>query len=116
MVNLQEVYNRLQETKKKQKEIRNAIKDALSTSAEYQEVLEKIKNLRVKKQQIEAGVTSDFSGELAKMDEYIIDLKSDNMLLSDAAISQLMKGETVEITDEYNNKYEPIFSVRFKKI
>jgi len=116
MVEIQEVYNRVQETKKKQKDVRSALKDAFSVSAEYQELLEKIKALRVKKQQMEAAIKSDFKGELEKMEEYALDLKSDAMLLSDAAMTKLMKGETVELTDEYNNKYEPIFSVRFKKV
>jgi predicted nuclease with TOPRIM domain len=116
MVEIQEVYNRVQETKKKQKDVRSALKDAFSVSAEYQEVLEKIKALRVKKQQMEAAIKSDFKGELEKMEEYALDLKSDAMLLSDAAMTKLMKGETVELTDEYNNKYEPVFSVRFKKV
>jgi len=31
-------------------------------------------------------------------------------------MTKLMKGETVEVKDEYDNTYEPIFSVRFKKI
>jgi len=115
MANLQEVYTRLQETKKKQKEIRGALKEALMSSTEYQELLDKIKAMRIKKQQIEAAIRADFSGELEKMEEYALDIKSDSMLLSDAAMSKLMKGESVEITDEYNNRYEPIFSVRFKK-
>jgi predicted nuclease with TOPRIM domain len=116
MVDIQEVYNRLQETKKKQKDVRSTLRDALSTSAEYQELLEKIKAMRTKKQQMEAAIKSDFSGEMDKMEEYALDMKSDNMLLSDAAMTKLMKGETVELTDEYNNKFEPIFSVRFKKV
>ncbi len=116
MVDIQDVYNRVQETKKKQKDVKSALRDAFSTSTSYQEVLEKIKELRVKKQQIETSIKADFSGEMEKMEEYALDLKSDNMLLSDAAMTKLMKGETVELTDEYNNKYEPVFSVRFKKV
>lgn len=115
MANLQEVYNRIQETKKKQKDIRGALRDALLLSSEHQDITDKIKTMRIKKQQIEAAVKADFSSELDKIEEYALDLKSDMMLLSDAAMSKLMKGETVEITDEYDNRYEPIFSVQFKK-
>lgn len=116
MVDIQEVYNRMQEVRKKQKDIRAALKDAMATSAEYQEILEKIKTLRAKKQQIEAAIRSGFTSELEKMEEYALDIRSDNILLSDAAMTKLMKGETVAITDEYDNKYEPIFSVKFKKV
>lgn len=115
-VDLQEVYSRIQETKKKIKDIRTAYKDALSSTGSYAEIKEKIQALQMKKKQIEAGVKEGFTGELEKMDEYNLDLKSDTMLLTDAAMSKLMKGETVELIDEYNNKYEPEFSVKFKKV
>ncbi len=115
MANLQEIYNRIAENKKKQKEIRTAYKEALAGSAEYQELMEKKKTLSVKIKQIEASYKQEFNSELTKIDDLKIDLASDLELLNDAALTQLMKGETVEITDEYDNKYEPVFSVKFKK-
>lgn len=115
MQDIQEIFNRIQEVKKKQKDIRTAYKDALATSGEYKEIAEKMKTLRERKKQIEASVKADFSGELTKLEDYAIDLESDNTMLSDAALSKLMKGETVEVKDEYDNAYEPVFSVKFKK-
>ncbi len=115
MVHIQEIFNRLEETKRKQKEIRKAYKEALANSSEYQEIVEKIKVLRDRRKQIEDTVRADFSSEFTKLDDYKIDIASDMELLSDAALTQLMKGETVEIKDEYDNKYEPVFSVKFKK-
>ena len=115
MATLQEIFNRIAETKKKQKDIRSAYKDALATSLEYQELTEKMKTLREKKKQIEQATKAQFSSELTKLEDYAIDLASDNELLSDAALSQLMHGEKVEVTDEYGNAFEPVFSVKFKK-
>ncbi len=115
MQDIQEIFNHIQEIKKKQKDIRSAYKDALTSSQEYIEIGEKIKTLRERKKQIESSVKADFSSELTKLDDYKIDLESDNVMLSDAAMSKLMKGETVAVTDEYNNNYEPVFSVKFKK-
>ncbi len=115
-VDLQEIYSRIQETKKKIKDVRSAYKDALSTTGSYTEIKEKITALQMKKKQIEAGVKEGFASELDKLDEFALDLKSDTMLLTDAAMSKLMKGETVELIDEYNNKYEPECSVKFKKV
>jgi hypothetical protein len=43
-------------------------------------------------------------------------LVNDAELLADLALNQLVSGETVEIVDENDQKYEPIFSVRFKKV
>jgi hypothetical protein len=115
MQDIQEVFNRMQVVKKKQKDIRSAYKDALNTSLEYQEISEKIKALRERKKQIETVTKQNFSKELTELDDYKIDLESDAVLLSDIALSKLMKGETVQVVDEYNNSYEPQFSVKFKK-
>jgi len=115
MQDIQEIFNRIQEVKKKQKEIKSTYKEALASSAEYVDLCGKMKNLRERKKQIENSVKQDFSSEFTKIEDYSIDIESDNTLLSDAALSKLMKGETVSVTDEYNNNYEPLFTVKFKK-
>ena len=116
MEDIQTIFNRIQENKKKKKDIAGSYKDALELSEEYKEIGDKIKALRARKQQIEADTKLQFSGEFNKLDEIKIDMESDNVLLSDAALTKYTKGETVELVDEYNNKYEPQFSVKFKKV
>lgn len=115
MNKIQEVFNRITNSKKEQKEIKKMYKDALSHSQEYQEVLEELKSLKDKKKEIESKIKSDFQSEFDKLDTLKLDIENDTMLLSDAALTQMMKGEEIEIKDEYENKYEPIFSVKFKK-
>lgn len=115
MQDLQEVFNRIRETTKKQKDIRCSFKDALSASQEYKEISDKMKTLRERKKQLEMTIKADFSGEFTKLDDMQVDLESDKVLLSDISMSKLMKGETVEVEDEYSNKYEPLFTVKFKK-
>lgn len=115
MVTIQEIFNRISETKKKQKDIKKLYQDALKTSLEYQDIISKIKNLQVKKKQIEAATKEQFGSELQKLDEYKDELDSDAMLLSDAALSLMMKGERIEVQDEFHNNYDPIFTVKFKK-
>lgn len=115
MQDLQEIFNRMQEIKKKQKDIRSAYKDALDSSLEYKEINDKIKTLRERKKQIENVTKESFSSEFTKLDDLKIDLESDNVMLSDIALNKLMKGETVQVVDEYNNNYEPLFTVKFKK-
>ena len=44
------------------------------------------------------------------------DIESEKEILNQAALTKILKGENIEITDEYNNKYEPIFNIRFKKM
>lgn len=115
MANIQEIFNRIAETKRKQKDIKSIYRDALASSHEYQLVLEEIKKVKEKKKQIEGVIKSDFTSELSTLDRLKIDIESDNELLSDASLNQLVKGQSISLVDDNNNKYEPIFSVRFKK-
>jgi hypothetical protein len=115
MSKLQEVFDRINESKKEQKELKKMYRDALSHSQEHQMILEEAKTIRDKKKEIESKIKADFNSEFDKMDTLKLDIENDMMLLSDAALTQMMDGKTVEIQDEYDNKYEPIFSVRFKK-
>ena len=41
--------------------------------------------------------------------------KNDIELMSDMALNKLVSGETVEVVDEAGDKYEPLFTVKFKK-
>lgn len=115
MQDIQAIFTRIQEIKKDQKKIKASYREALLGSSEYQELTDKLKTLRERKKQIENVIKEDFSSEWTKLEDYKIDLESEITLLSDAALSKLMKGETVQVTDEYNNNYEPVFTVKFKK-
>lgn len=116
MQNIQEIFDRMQAVKKQQKDIKTSYRDALKQNGEYQEIEEKMRALRARRKQIEGAIKSDFSSEFTKLDDFKIDLASDNELLSDAALTTMMKGETVEVKDEYDNTYQPTFAVRFKKV
>ena len=112
---LQEVFNRIRETKKEQKEIRKLYRDALDSSQEYRQIVEKFDNLKVRKKQIENEVKQDAMANFQKLDALRMHVKNDQEMLTDLAINKLLAGETVELTDQDSNKYEPIFSVNFKK-
>lgn len=116
MANLQEVFDRIKETQKKQKEINSMYKDALANSQQYQEMVDKLKTLREKKKALEGQIKESFSTEISKLETMKMDIKTDKEMLSDIAITNLMKGQTVQVKDEYDNEYEPTFSVNFKKV
>lgn len=116
MQDIQQIFNRIQESKKKQKEIRKMYKDALDGVMEYQETQEKMKSLREKKKRIETTIKEQFTSEITKLEDIKIDLESDTQLISDIALAKVSKGELIEIKDQDENDYEPIFNVRFKKI
>jgi hypothetical protein len=114
MPSLAEVYRRLQTAKKKQKDLRDMYKDALTHSKTYQEVKDELEKLLEKKRRIEAAVKADFVNEQAQIDRLRTSMDSDKQLLTDLALTQLMKGQEVEITED-DVSYEPIFKVNFKK-
>jgi predicted nuclease with TOPRIM domain len=116
MERIQEVFNKIEEIKKEQREIKKSYRDALSNSQEYQGVIEKLNTLKERKKQIEEDVKDDFGGEFTRLEDLKIDLEAEKEMLSDIALNKLVKGEKLEIKDKYDNQYEPIFSVKFKKL
>ncbi len=116
MQNIQDVWVRIQETRKQQRSVRQMYKDALASSQEHGELADKIKTLSQRKKQIEAEAKADLGGEWEKLNSLKKEIQLDQELLSDIAVSTLMKGETVKITDPENNEYEPVFNVKFKKV
>lgn len=116
MHNIQEIFDRMQKARVRQKEIKLMYKDALAGTQEYTEINDKLKTLRERKKQIENTLKENFSKEITELEDLKVDLESDAELLSDAALTQLVKGETVEVKDQYENQYEPVFSVKFRKM
>lgn len=116
MENIQTVFNRIRESKKEQKSIKTMYREALENSEEYQKTVEDLNILKEKKIQIESAIKSDFSSEFTKLENIKVDIITDLELLSDIALNHLVKGETISVQDEKKNSYEPVFSVKFKKI
>lgn len=112
MPNLQEIFNRVQETKKKQRELNRAYRDSLQNSQQYQQILEKMDELKMKRKTI----IEELKREFPQLERIKKEIEDDTEILSDLALNSLIKGEAIEIIDEYKNQYEPILKVRFKKI
>lgn len=116
MQDIQEIFSRIQQNKKKMKDLKAAYKDGLAASQEYVEADETLKVAREKRKSIEAKVRDGFSGEFTQIEDLKIDIASDQELLSDVAMTKMMNGETVELKDEYDNDFSPIMKVTFKKV
>ena len=112
---LQEIFLRIQEKKKKRRESRRVYKDLLDASSQYQQVMDEVAALREKKVQIMTAIQSECADELAKVEALSSDIATDEVLLTDMAMTQYIKGESITIKDEYANSYEPVFGVKFKK-
>lgn len=115
MATIQDTFFKIQDTKKKQREIRSLYREALRQSQSYQDVLHELQAMREKKKTIEQKIRVEYARDLEKLDEMIQELKEDHSKLADMVLSSLMRGEIIKVHDTYNNVYGPIVKVTFKK-
>jgi len=109
------VFKRIQDRKKERRELRAMYKDALDASGTYQQLLQELEDLKLKKKQLENTIRADFKEEFDKLEGIKLNLASDAQLLSDIALNQFVSGKLVKLVDENQVEYEPIFTVKFKK-
>ena len=115
MQSLQDIHARLKEKKREKKEIMKAFKDEMAHNPRYQQILETLKTLKEEKKSIENQSWANASGDAEKLDSLNLDIKADKELLSDVALNMYVKGETVEVIDDLNQRWTPEFSVNMKK-
>ena len=116
MQDIQEVFNGIQGKKKELKLLKDMYRDALAGAGEYKKVADEAKALRAKKKQIEEGVKSGMGADFSKMEELKKDIADDHEMIKDIAVSQMMKGESLRIMDGNQITYEPVFSVKFRRV
>lgn len=116
MKDLQEVFNDLQVAKKEMKDIRKEYKDALAQDAEYQTILEKATALRETKKHHEIAAQHALGARWERLEELKGEVKAYQEMISDISMTNLMDGHTVEVRDEYDNLYEPVYVVGFRKV
>ena len=115
MSNIQEVFDRIQKSKKELRELKGAYKDALANNGSYQKTMEQLRAYKMNKQKVEDQTKEEMGKDYQRIEDLQFDIKSDQELLSDLSLNQLVKGQTVEVKDEAENTYEPLFVVKFKK-
>lgn len=115
MKDLQSIFNRIQEKKKEMKDIKGRYQDALINESVHESLKEKIKKLREQKKEIESVVQAQMGRDYERLEDLKYDMDSDKELLSDMALTQLMDGKPLEVSDEKENEYEPVIKVTFKK-
>ncbi len=115
MKDLQQIFEEVQALKKEMKEIRKEYRDILSQDEEYQEVLEKLKVLKDTKKQHELSAQGSMGSRWEDLEKDQGKVKTLQEMISDISLATLMEGKTVEVRDEYDNLYEPSYTVVFKK-
>ncbi|MBP6886300.1 MAG: hypothetical protein KBC02_03620 [Candidatus Pacebacteria bacterium] len=114
MKSVQDIFDRLQEKKNQVKVVRRKYKDELGASSEYQKITEELDKLRAKKKVYEQSIREQSGAAFGKIDDLALAIRQDTQMLSDVALTSIMKGERVEVKDQYSG-YEPVFTVRFKR-
>ncbi|MBI2550926.1 hypothetical protein HYV73_01100 [Candidatus Uhrbacteria bacterium] len=115
MQSLQEVYTQLEACRKEKKELMKMIKDELSQHDKHRELSETMKTMKMEKKAIEDTVLVKSQGSGERMKEIAAEMAAYQELMSDIALNMYVKNETVELMDAYEQKYEPVFVVKFKK-
>ena len=114
MPNLEEIYHRVEANKKRRKEINKMFRDELSHSSRHKEIVEEMQTLREEKKAIEQQVRSS-QAEVQELEDIKMEIQTDQELLADLTLNMYVKNETVEIKDEYDQTWYPVFKVNFKK-
>lgn len=115
MQQLQMVFNDYQSVKKEIKDIKNEYKDILVQDQEYQIICEKLNLLKEEKKQHELSAQLDMGIRWGRLEELKSEEKKLKEMITDISITNLMKGESVEVRDEYDNLYTPNYNVNYKK-
>ena len=115
LARLQELHNELREMKEERKKLKQVLKDELTHQPRHAELLEEILVLKTEKSQIEGHVKEAVPKDAQRIDDLDAEIKASEELMSDMAISLIMKNESVELQDKYENKYLPLIKVAFKK-
>jgi uncharacterized membrane protein len=115
MKDIQEIFNELMELKKEQKEIRKDYRNALLQNPEYEAVTEKLDALRAEKKEIEVATQGEFGATWDKFEDNKQKIKDLEQILTDVAITDLLEGKNIEVRDEWDSLYEPVYKIIFKK-
>lgn len=112
MRSINEIFEKIQEHKREQREINKEIRENLNNSAPYQNLLEEMQKLKAKKYRLEDEARGNLD---QKIDLLKLNIKEQTQVMSDVALTKIMKGESIHLVDSDKNEYEPVFSVHFKK-
>ncbi len=115
MRDLKTTLNKLKELKAKRAELAKILKvekDQLYTTTDIPRLEE---TLRVQRKLAKEILEEENRHLIEQMEDLKIDIETEKELLSDIALSMLMKGEPVSVETE-DGQYEPSFTVNFKRL
>jgi len=113
---LQLIYDDVAEKKLEKKDLQEMYRDALTNTDEYLKLTEQIAELRDKRKNIELKIQNQLGRAWEKLEDIKSEIDVDKVRMTDQALTDLMEGRTVAVKDQYDNEYEPVWGVKFRKI
>ncbi|KKR05145.1 MAG: hypothetical protein UT32_C0023G0014 [Parcubacteria group bacterium GW2011_GWC2_39_14] len=114
-IRINEMHKEIQVALKKRKDLAQVIKDAFLGRKEYQDLTEELNKLRARRKEIETGLRQEYSSEFNDLDDVKLDIKDMKTVLSDLMWNELLKNNSIEVVDEYENHYVPQVMVTLHK-
>lgn len=110
------IFITIKEKKQKIKNIKEMFKTSLENNKEYQSILDELSKIKSKKNLIESKLKEEMASEFDKINVLKQEIIGEESKLSDIVLKCLIEGEEVNITDKYDNEFEPVFKVKYKKV
>jgi hypothetical protein len=112
---IETIYKRLAIKQKELRDLKKMIRDELDQNPRFRELQEEMKSLRDERKGIQMEVEAISQTEMDQIDDLKLEIDTDKELLADIALNLYVSQETVEILDEYDQRWVPRFSVKFYK-
>ena len=110
------LFENIQKNKLEKKKISEIIKEALQNSTALSQLNEQYQEIKKKITLAKKAIIEEYQAEADKIDDINAELENDKMVLTDVTLSMMMNGELINITDSKGIEWEPIFSVKYKKV
>lgn len=112
---LKENLLKLEELQRQVASTKAYIKDQLLNDPEYNRIQKDIEDLSAKKKKIINRVNSENKTEIENIEKLSGEIKMEKQVISDLALSALIRKEDTTVTDRTGMILAPVISVKFKK-
>lgn len=110
----QEIFLDLGKKRKELKELREQLVGHYRTDSRYAQNEELVRQIKEKQKGIIEELKPGIPDLVEKIDLLKTDIASDKQMFSDMVLTKIMKGESVELKDQYEQPCFPMFSVQMR--
>lgn len=113
---LELAFTKVVEKKNLQSSLKVDLRKILEEDPEYQKITEQMKTLDQQRKAVLTRVERAYPKIVAELEVLAADLKAEREFVTDVAVARLAEGKEVSFTDQAGIEWEPIWSVRFRKV